>query len=297
MLNICNPRIRGIDRSNIAMFKLLCGEDFYPNVVLCTTHWDQLEFLSDGVSRERELQHNLQFWGELAARGSKVKRIEVEGNTDSPTQKDLDIVQEIARNHHPRVLHAQVQMNNGLQPSETSAAREEVVWNLYLTQQRERMMEMLQRARTSVREQLAQNQAQLQREFEDFEANVSQEDRDARLQLARAVEQVEFERTQLEKRINGEGTRYPARRSDEHKRKMEDLLREQQSLDEERARRIGELEDRKEKGYKEAERKCKRKKSEQLICGGPKKGGCGRNIDTRKEQYYRKSYTKSSAFV
>lgn len=296
MLNICNPRIRGIDRSNIAMFKLLCGEDFYSNVVLCTTHWDQLEFPQDGVRREDELRSNRHFWREFEARGSKLKRTQTNGSSTALSVNDLDIVREIARVHNPRLLRAQQEIIDGREASETSAAREEHVWNLYLTQQRERMVEMLQQARANVREQLAQNQAQLQREFEEFEADISQEDRDARLQLAREVEQLEFERKQLEKRLQGESTRYSLR-SDDHKRKMEELLEQQQLLEGERSKRLRDLESRTKEEHEQIQKNCKRQKIGRLICGEPKKGGCGRDINTRKEKYYRKSSSASFAFA
>ncbi|KAK5030170.1 hypothetical protein LTR13_008483 [Exophiala sideris] len=206
MLDICNIRVRGVDRRNIAMFQQLCGVRFYPNVVLCTTHWDLLPNQSDGEDREKGLWTNPSFWGAFAAGGSTLKRVDhrVDVRADGDNQKDVNIVLEIARRHHPLRLRAQEEMKSGRRPSETTAAREEIVWNLYLTQQREQLDARLRQAQASMKEQLTRNEESLRRELEDVEATISREHEEAGLQLARRVEEIEFRRKELTRRINHE---------------------------------------------------------------------------------------------
>lgn len=290
MLDITNKRIRGIDRRNIAMFQRLCGVGFYPNVVLGTTHWDKLKSVSEGEDREKELMTNLQFWGDFANKGSKLRRIGINGTAHNG---DLDIVLEIARNHHPRVLHAQEEMNSGLTPSETSAAREVDVWNLFLEEQK-RMFDELRQRRLSCREQIAQNRAQLEREFEEFEANLSKEDEELALQLARDREEIEFQRKRLAKRVNGEqdwadddfrrSQRLRDQQREEHQRRI-------QQLEEELANRRLALQERMREEHEQNVKRCRRQKTtKELVCGGPRSGGCRRTIYVNRERFYRKSY-------
>lgn len=288
MLNITNKRIRGIDRRNIAMFQRLCGVGFYPNVVLGTTHWDKLKNVSEGEDREKELMTNPQFWGDFANKGSKLRRI---GINETGHNGDIDIVLEIARNHHPRVLHAQEEMNSGLTPSETSAAREVDVWNFFFEEQR-RMFDELRQRRLSYREQIAQNRTQLEREFEEFEANLSKEDEELALQLARGKEEIEFQRNRLARRLNGEQDL--ANDNFRHSQRLEHQRKVQQ-LEEELANKRLALQERIREEHEQNVKKCKRQTTTKLlVCGGPRSGGCRRTIYVNRERFYRKSYKTSS---
>jgi hypothetical protein len=290
MLNITNKRIRGIDRRNIAMFQRLCGVGFYPNVVLGTTHWDKLKTVSEGEDREKELVTNPQFWGDFASKGSKLKRIGIDGTAHDG---DVDIVLEIARNHHPRMLYAQEEMRSGLTPSETSAAREVDVWNFFLEEQ-QRMFDELRQRRLSYQEQIAQNRVQLERDFEEFEANLSKDDEELALQLARDKEEIEFQRRRLEKRLNGEQDW--AHDNLRHSQRLRDQQREEhqrrvQQLEEELTNRRLALQERMRDEYKQKVKKCRRQTTtKELICGGLRSGGCRRKIYVDRERFYRKSY-------
>jgi hypothetical protein len=291
MLNITDKRIRGIDRRNIAIFQRLCGVGFYPNVVLGTTNWDQLKTVAEGEDREKELMTNPQFWGNLAKEGSKLRRIGINGTAH---HGDMDIVLEIARNHHARVLRAQEEMNSGLTPSETSAAREVDVWNFFLEEARRMSSELWQR-RLSYQEQIAQNGAQRRRELEEVAANLSKEDEERALQLARDKEETEFQRKCLEKRLNGERdwaddnfTRHSQRLRDQQR---ENHQRRVQQLEEELTNKRLALQERMREEHKQNVKKCTRRTTtRELVCGGPRSGGCRRKINVNREQFYRKSY-------
>ncbi len=72
---ITDVRFSGSAHKNLSVFKKLCGDKFYPNVVLATTMWENLG--SSGLSttigdqREKELQETSEWWGLMIGRGSK----------------------------------------------------------------------------------------------------------------------------------------------------------------------------------------------------------------------------------
>lgn len=59
---INQPRMQGSAKSNILLFRQLCGDNALQNVVLATTWWDVVEE-GLGVSREQELMDKREFWG------------------------------------------------------------------------------------------------------------------------------------------------------------------------------------------------------------------------------------------
>jgi len=277
MSNICNHRVGGTDRRNIAMFQRLCGMDFYPNVVLGTTHWDELENVEVGYQRLEELRTNPDFWGQFADKGSKLKRI---------NRNEMQIVLEIAWNHHPRLLHAQEEMRQGLKPAETSAAREADVWNFYFDHQRQRFDETRQRREESVREQLALNRAQLLREFQDFEDNISIEQRELAIQRARIQLELEFHRRLAN--LGDEGDQISLRDMErEHRRNI-------QQMEEELREKERDIERQTREESHEVRAKCRRGPLNRIRCNVR---GCGVIIDSKREQYYRKSCNHAPAII
>lgn len=113
---IIKPRIGGTAGSNIRMFKQLCGNDFYQNVVLATTFWEDID-PSEGARRERELYENDEFWGILKKRGSKVVRLGLDQRAD---QRLLLRIAE----QEKCILQAQKEMQEGKDISDTAAAKE-----------------------------------------------------------------------------------------------------------------------------------------------------------------------------
>jgi hypothetical protein len=71
---IINDRLEGSALDNLSMFRKLCGPKFYPNVVLATTFWGNVD-PAVGSRRENELKETDEFWGSMCKRGSEVIRL------------------------------------------------------------------------------------------------------------------------------------------------------------------------------------------------------------------------------
>ena len=68
---IADTRMEGSSMKNLRMFRELCGEKNFSNVILCTTMWDKVEE-EEGRRREQELESKETFWGSLVSRGAQV---------------------------------------------------------------------------------------------------------------------------------------------------------------------------------------------------------------------------------
>jgi hypothetical protein len=73
------------------MFRKLCGNQALKNVILATTHWNEVP-TATGKARERELIQDDRFWGKLIKAGSKVLRL------DQDRESALSVLRETARN-------------------------------------------------------------------------------------------------------------------------------------------------------------------------------------------------------
>jgi hypothetical protein len=113
---IIDPRMQGSALSNMNMFRRLCGSDCFPNVVLATSFWSEVD-ITEGARREKELCETDEFWGQLVKRGSHVVRIGLDQRADQR------LLLRIAKNKKV-VLQAQQEMLSGKRNSETSAAQE-----------------------------------------------------------------------------------------------------------------------------------------------------------------------------
>ncbi|RYP45708.1 hypothetical protein DL769_011445 [Monosporascus sp. CRB-8-3] len=69
------PRMQGSALRNFGVFKQLCGESFYKNVILGTTCWDLVDADSTGARRESQLKGKGGFWHALVLKGSRVCRV------------------------------------------------------------------------------------------------------------------------------------------------------------------------------------------------------------------------------
>ncbi|KAG2023955.1 TKL/TKL-ccin protein kinase [Coprinopsis cinerea AmutBmut pab1-1] len=70
--DIAQKRVYGSTRLNLTMLQKLCGDDFYPRIVMATSHWDEVP-LHVGEPREEQLREN--FWAEIIGKGGKTWRI------------------------------------------------------------------------------------------------------------------------------------------------------------------------------------------------------------------------------
>jgi len=103
---IADTRMEGSHMKNLRMFRELCGEENFGNVILCTTMWGKVSE-EDGQRREEELKSKETFWGSLISRGAQVVRHQGDLTTsarkiaESFIQKDtivLQLQQELDRN-------------------------------------------------------------------------------------------------------------------------------------------------------------------------------------------------------
>ena len=71
---VTENRERGSDLRNLRVFKKLCGEENFGNIVLGITWWDEED---DDVARAREevLRSTPEFWGDMIRKGSRVQRV------------------------------------------------------------------------------------------------------------------------------------------------------------------------------------------------------------------------------
>lgn len=70
---ITDHRMQGSATKNLRMFKKLCGEQCFRNVMLATTMWQKVD-PAIGEAREQELLSTPEFWGYMAKKGSTVMR-------------------------------------------------------------------------------------------------------------------------------------------------------------------------------------------------------------------------------
>lgn len=216
---IIDPRMQGTALSNMNMFRRLCGSDCFPNVVLATSFWSEVD-LTEGARRERELCETDEFWGQLVKKGSRVVRIGLDHKADQR------LLLKIAQNQKV-VFQAQQEMLDGRRNCETSAAQEVngnlSGWRHYfdaqlkkekenarweLKEMDKRAEEQLEAQRTSFREEL-QAQTQARKKYEADKAAIQREDEKAASQRARLkglrdaqeVENARLEKLKREKQI------------------------------------------------------------------------------------------------
>jgi hypothetical protein len=206
---IIDPRMQGTALSNMNMFRRLCGPDCFPNVVLATSFWSEVD-LTDGSRRERELYETDEFWGQLVKQGSRVVRIGLDEKADQR------LLLKIAQNREV-IFQAQREMMDGRPNCETSAAQEVYGnlsgWRRYfdvqLEAEKENVSQMLEESekrakaqleaqRTSFQEQ-RQTQKQARRKFEADNVEMKAEEekatnQQAELKRLREAQKVENDR-------------------------------------------------------------------------------------------------------
>ena len=157
MIDITKPRMTGRSLVHLSIFRALCGEDYYANVVLGTTHWDELKDEATGEGREHGLKTVDQYWGSLCRRGSEVRRI-TRGNRDTASEADMLIIRDIANHYQPKLLRVQEEMDSGLDTSQTSTILELNEWQEYYSQ--------LKQLKRKAKHQINQHRMQLRTETE-----------------------------------------------------------------------------------------------------------------------------------
>lgn len=162
--NINNPRMEGSALRNFKMFRQLCGNDPLKNIVLVTTFWG-IGDEQKSMDREKELSTREDFWGEMLARGSTIKRV-----TDRNSA--LDIVSGLL-DKSPRALKIQRELVEEEKPLIDTAAGQVVNEELVRLEQKyteelERMQRQMDEARehdNELREILEKEQQKLSKDL------------------------------------------------------------------------------------------------------------------------------------
>ncbi|KAL4061695.1 P-loop containing nucleoside triphosphate hydrolase protein [Scleroderma yunnanense] len=114
---ISDNRMAGTPLSNLNMFKRLCGENNFKNIVLVTTMWDEV---SEDVGLQREEELNMSFWEVMIRLGSTTRRF----NLTKESAWDIINIIAVSLPEEPRALLIQDEMVNAGKPVyETSAGK------------------------------------------------------------------------------------------------------------------------------------------------------------------------------
>lgn len=97
---ITDDRLGGQAKSNLIMFKQLCGPDAFSNVILATTMWESVE-PTIGAQREFELKTKQDYWGFMISKGSRVVR---HMNTVESARQLVEIYASQTSNIAPKAL-------------------------------------------------------------------------------------------------------------------------------------------------------------------------------------------------
>ncbi|KAF5351036.1 hypothetical protein D9756_008411 [Leucocoprinus leucothites] len=71
---ITDNRMGGTPRKNLELFKKVCGEDYFPLMVLVTTMWSERSDEDEAVFFERESQLQKDYWGDIIKDPAQVQR-------------------------------------------------------------------------------------------------------------------------------------------------------------------------------------------------------------------------------
>ncbi|KAM0425879.1 hypothetical protein ACHAPT_008817 [Fusarium lateritium] len=184
---IKDERMTNAIMRNLTMFRNLCGDSAFQNVVLVTTFWDELQDQAKGEGREQQLLARDEWWGYMSAKGSRTMRFQ---NT---RESALDIVSKVV-NLDIVTLQVQEEMvNKGLEIGQTTAGE---ALNSELTEQRKAFEEAL----------------------ETLHHEKEQAKRDHDVQLEEILERMELEKVSLLQEIESEQAALHADRREERRR-------------------------------------------------------------------------------
>ncbi|KFZ01546.1 hypothetical protein V500_00723 [Pseudogymnoascus sp. VKM F-4518 (FW-2643)] len=207
---ISDARMGGTARKDLTMFKKLCGEDSFSNVVLATTHWEKVSAV-DGERREAELESSTEFYGTMVRRGSKMMR-----HMDNAASAKA-IVAYLINKQKTTVLNIQREMaEDGICLKETEAGRVLQSDIIRRTEQLDKKLkdteEQMNKAIQEKNDALVKELADQQQELNDLKAaaqkgseqlNVKMEDlfREKNEKFKKAMKELDDERKERERII------------------------------------------------------------------------------------------------
>ncbi|KAK5658017.1 hypothetical protein OQA88_2571 [Cercophora sp. LCS_1] len=122
--NITENRLTGSARLNLDIARVLCGQRFYPRLILLTTMWNKIpadSIRADCEKREGQLMASRTHWGDLSAGGCNVLRFD--GTRESAIHV-LDQSRGLpGGNARPPELDMMAELRGGMTVEETGAGR------------------------------------------------------------------------------------------------------------------------------------------------------------------------------
>ena len=171
------PKMGKAAMDNLAMFKLLCGQESLGSVVLATTMWDSKGSGQDKERRERQLKETESFWGSMIEHGSTVFR---HPNTQASA---FDIIDHIIELRRTVVLDIQKEMVDEQKIMENTSAGRELLRKVLEERKKmeERMRYSEQERHNDIQTKKQENVEELQREKEAFESKMKAKDENIRV--------------------------------------------------------------------------------------------------------------------
>jgi len=229
---------------NNRMFRKLCGEDAFKNVVLVTTFWEGID-PSVGEQREKELCENRDFWGGMLEKGARIVRLQTD------RRSGLELIEQISASEKI-TLDAQDEMvNQGKDAKDTEALK----WERESLERAQRELEAerdaarikieleLEQARREqeeiVREERERVRLQREKQRIDEEVRQARERREAEVLYERQLEQIRIERVRQEENRRRETLQIERKKREERERQKE----REEAAAEEVVRRMAEYQD------------------------------------------------------
>jgi hypothetical protein len=113
---ISDPRIGRVSRTNLRIFRKLCGIESLQNVIVATTFWDNVNE-EEGIARMKELETKANLFQPVIAEGGKIMK------HDKGLSSAHSILDAILSNQ-PRPLLVQEEMAQGMNLQQTAAGSE-----------------------------------------------------------------------------------------------------------------------------------------------------------------------------
>ena len=196
---IKDERMTNAIMRNLSMFRNLCGEDAFRNVVLVTTFWDELQDQAKGESRESQLAQRPEWWGYMTSKGSKLRRF------DNTKEAALSIVGELIGVPTITLQVQEEMVHRGLEVEQTTAGE-------------------------ALNKELLEQQAQHEEELRDLQIEKERAQRDHDTQLQQFLETMEAEKTALLREIEREQAALHADRREERRRMEQEFADERARL-------------------------------------------------------------------
>jgi hypothetical protein len=71
---ISNNKVYGSEARRTRLFRKICGQNAFGNVVIATTMWSEMMNENLGIQRVNERKHSTDFWGDMVKFGARVER-------------------------------------------------------------------------------------------------------------------------------------------------------------------------------------------------------------------------------